>query len=761
MAQTAGVDSEWVSEEHWMVSGIVDDLAGMARLAKSAAAVGKVAAGEESHSFSVGGKSLPMKPSCWDTASYVSLVRSWEPASSVAPEPALDIVETLLTPTAKELQRANDLVSGRHKAHPGSHTAHEEAAFMLGVLGIRENARDFSDIRPLIGRMTAHLAMAEVLRGGRDISLAGKWAEVFHSLHMGRPIAARKVMEGIPGEGDSISWKRAVEMLVTGDWRRASDVKDPALVEQIAHARALQVHRSNADVIEFSIANPALSDTPEPTRLLLRGGASVEEGHMAMAAGPGMEFAEIAEIFRIGAEPDERSIGRHLVADAPSRLVAGKGIPRVISDADWAAYFRRHLYACFERIGYFTMRQWASYDDAVSWEHTVDPYCRNLPDYELVRPLFLTTESDYEKALEDTREYIQKHPERVPVALWFNYRFSRFGDASSVVMPDQRNWIRTVSPPETAHDPLRRVRFEGVHGSEWLPTVKALHAMDPWNHMLCYEIAENTGNNSESVSRGWGELLEYSVRPLKQTLEDPSISLADRIDTLEKYSAIDANLALDLAEALLFDSRPEEAIKAYDLAYEKATDRVGFANSSAWMIHYHNTHGEKAKAREIADHNAAVYSAGGLLSAMALALDEKDFSTALTHAENLHDRYGDPCGLAAVALVSGKTDRAFKHVFPDGSRKVTAGDFSAKARVSGTRLIDNSLTMTASGLKSGDIILAVDGIRTESYQQYITVLNSTLDPVTNFIFKRAGNVMELECVLPDRRLDTGTAPAER
>jgi len=36
--------------------------------------------------------------------------------------------------------------------------------------------------------------------------------------------------------------------------------------------------------------------------------------------------------------------------------------------------------------------------------------------------------------------------------------------------------------------------------------------------------------------------------------------------------------------------------------------------------------------------------------------------------------------------------------------------------------------MTVSGMKRGDIILAVDGIRTETYQQYITVLNSTLNP---------------------------------
>ena len=752
---------DWSSEEHWMVSSIVDDLAGMARLASGQIPDGEVKEDGKDHQFTYGITELQMQPSCWDQASYVKLVKSWKPVASDAPEPALDIVNTLLTPTATQLQRANTVISGRLAKFPGSHTAHEEAAFLLGVLGMRENARDFSDIRALLGRITAHLAMAQVLRGEDEISLAGTWAEVFHNLHMGRPIVARKSLDSIPLEGASGRWRRAVEMFITGDWRRGGDLDEPRLIEVIALARAIQVHRGTSAAVELMQTSEALQAIPEWTRLLLRSGSSVEEGHIAMRSGPGMEFVEISEIFKIGAEPDESSIERHLIKDAPSRLIAQKGVPQVISDADWAAYFRRHLYACFDSVSRFTIRQWDSHEAAVEWEKSVEPYCRNLPDYELVRPFFLTNDKDYQAANKEAGKYIIKHPERVPVALWTGFKSPNIESRPNQTMPEQSQWFRDVSPPETAHDPQRRVYFEGIHGGKWITSVIALHKIDPWNRMLCYEVAENTGNNAESVKKAWGESREYSVRPLKQILESRELTLKDRIDTLKTYAGISPEVGTDLGQALVLAGKPEEAIKAYEMAFESAADRVGISNKTPWMIWYYKSIGEDTKARDIADHNAEVYSARGLRSAMTLALDEKDLARAEDYAAKVMERYGYSDGWAAVGVATGKTNPVFKSVFSDGVEKASLADFNEAEKYAGVRVNDASVIVSASGMRQGDVVMAVDGIRVKTFPQYVAVMDTTLNPVTKFIFKRGRKLMEIECILPERRLDTDMDEAVR
>ncbi|GAA5123270.1 hypothetical protein JIN84_11175 [Luteolibacter yonseiensis] len=743
---------QWTCEEHWMVEGTVRDLQGMAKLCGAGDTEKTVPTAKSGHEYQVGKAGLKMSPSCWDIASYRPLLEEWKITQQAASDNAPDLLHDLLTPTAKVLQKANKEISERIKTTPAAARVHEEAAFLLGVFGLRHNAQQFNDLRPLLCRMTAHLAFAEKLREGKPPSDAGRWAEVLYDCHAGRPVKAREKMKSIPTEGDSGRWKRVVDLHVTGDWRRMQDLAEPSLAEAIVHARALKTHRGNPELMAFVTEREDLQATPEWSRLLSQQDRSVDDGHLAMRSGVTMEFFEAGEVFNLGKEPTPDKIAAFLAKDGAWGLVGKDGGPRVISDADWAGYFRRHFHMVCANVSRFALRQWGSHEAAVAWEKEVLPYCRKLPDVELIEPLVATREKDFQDDMRKVSDYARKHPERIPMGLWFDYRFPNLNVRPGTAMPNQEPWFREVSPPGTAHDPIHRIRFTGIQGGDWVKQIKALHKIDPWNRELCYELAENTGNNIESVKAAWGEVREYSKRPLNQILEGPRLTADERIETLRTFMSFDPDAGLDLGDALVIAGQPEEAHDAYETAYEKSPDRVGVSNKTRWLIHYYKSSGNDARAREIADHNEQVFSHEGLESAFVLAIRDKDAKRAKKIAEDIAERYDDHrYGLFAAWHGDGD-ESALREVFPNGLQDVTTADFEDVKSPKGCRLDKDSVVTRSVGVRSGDIVVAVDGKRVETMLQYDMLMRPILDPHTRLIIRRGRQVLEIDCQLPNRRL---------
>ncbi|MFM2199485.1 MAG: hypothetical protein RLZZ505_2917 [Verrucomicrobiota bacterium] len=743
-----------------MVASVVRDIQGMAKFAGVKSADSAVTPGKADREYLVGETRLVMAPSCWDTESYLPLLEAWKPGAVGSSETAPNLLRDLLTPTAKVIQTANAAVSKQLASTPSDPHSHEQAAFLLGVFGIRENARQFSDLRPLLCRMTAHLTIAMKLRAGNNPSPDGQWAQVLYDYHAGRPLKARKLMEQIKTDGDTERWKRAVEVLITGDWRRTGDLAEPSLAEAIAHSRALKLHRGNPKMLEFVTTHKDLQAIPDWSRLVSGAGKSVEEGHIAMESAVGMEFLEISEIFQIGEQPDPEKLAKYLAIESPTALIGKDGNPRVIPDAEWAAYFRRHFFAVCADVSRFAIRQWGSMEAAEQWEITTLAYCRMLPGHELVEPLLSTKPADFQSDLLATAEFIRKNPEMVPTRLWYDYREPNLEIRAETRMPGQTPWFREVSPPGTAHDPTRRIRFEGILGGVWIDHIRTLHARNPWNHELCYELAQNAGSDLAGINGAWGELREYSFRPLRQILEVPTLTPDERIKTLQILATLDPEEGLELGSILAITGRQEEAIKAYENAFENAPDRVAVSNRSLWMIHYYKSHGQDAKAREIADHNAEVYSLSGLFSAMMLAIEEKDAARAMGYAKAISERYEDDSYLVAAAWGAGRDEKALRSIFPDGLREVTVADFDPTQRLKGAMLKENSVTANAVGLRAGDVVLAVDGKRVETFEQYILLMSCKLDPNTRIIYLRRNEIQELECQIPDLRLsvEMGTFP---
>jgi len=744
----------WTCEEHWLVSGTVKDIGGMITLAGGKSAGDKAVPQKQAREYAVGSVKVTMAPSCWDTASYKPLFAASGLSAKPHPDAAPDLLRDLLTPTAIVIQKANDTISERLKAAPADPLVHEEAAFLIGIFGMRENSRMFFDTRQSVSRITAHLAFADHLRAGGQPSLVGNWARVFHHYLAGRARVARDLAAAIPSEGDSAHWKRVIGLLITGDWRGNGDLEESSLAEAIAHARALKEHRGNPAMIEFVGAHKELQESPEWMRLLSGRGASVEEGHQTMEAGLTVEIMEVSQVFSLGEEGSPEQLAGVLSPESPAALVDGKGSPRVIADGDWAAYFRRHFFASCTDTAWFTMREWASMEGAVSWEKAVLPYCKALPGHELVEPFLATNGTTYGSRHQAAVKYVLAFPEKTNSCVWRDLEVATLQDVSGLPMPDQIPWFREVSPPGTAYIPERRVGFKGID-VDYDNKIKMLHEINPWDTELCWRLSYINGTTPEALKKAWGEMREYSAVALRQTLNSPSANMDDRIESLEHMAAFDVGENLRLGEALVLAGRTEEAAKAYKKAFDDAPDRVRVSNTTQWLIYYYLNRGWDKKAREVADHNEEVFSARGLSSALALALVEEDAPRARKIAEAIAERYGDRSYLEVAAWDGGKNQQLLDSVFPGGIKTVTLADFDLAQTYKGTRIVENSLPVKAAGLRAGDVILAVDGKRVESYRQYFLLMASGLEPNVKMIYRRGKKIIaEADCRLPSRRLES-------
>ncbi len=738
-------------EEHWMVDRIANDLDTMATLAGANLQEPRQVKEISPHVYAAGEVKIELAPSCWDTETYHALVvsRGVSPGMPSPDDPKLR--ELLLTPTAANLQSVNLDLSKKLAASPADPTLHEQAALLLGTLALRENAGSFDDLRPLLCRSTAHLAFAAVLRKDAASTTSGRLAEILHTARIGRPIPAIEKAGKLPNEEIVNRWVRTLKVSVTGDFRQLQAAADRTLLETLVLARALRYHRGPEDLREMVGEDKELQALPDWARLLIHSGHSVEDGHLVMRFGPQLEVAEIDSIFKQAEDAELSAYTRSINLPVTTSLVEN-GKTAVISDGDWAHFFRRHLFHTVTRVHRFIKMQWGVPDTAVEWEKEFLPLLAKLPGGELAAPDLSNTDAAYQKRLAATRDFILSHPEAVPANLWFDYRFKSLGFESQVAMPAQPGWFRDVTPPDTAFDPCNRIRMETATGANWVNTIKRLHRMNPWDPMLCYELGENTGNNASSITEASKAISDFSILPYRQLVRCGSLSRPELIKTLTSFAEIDPSRGLELGQLLVLEGREKEAFDAYQKAFDDAADRVQVSNTTRWLMNYCLANGMDARAAEIANHNAEVYSASGLTCALMHAIHMKDLKKARELAGNLIERYGDTDYRPFIEWKLNNNEKALRKVFPDGLQTVAAADLDLTKPVSGVRLTQRNGLTEAAGLKMGDVICAINGQRLTNVLQYSYLMDLSYQAETTLLVKRGRKILEIQAIIPDRRL---------
>lgn len=334
----------WKTEEDWMVSEIVGSIAAMAAYARhppkpspndwrvtidfASRSAGSGASLKPLHmKLRVAGKLLALDvPSyLFSPEAYVPLARALLPTrSSEAPSRLLAddaLLAALLDLRASVIEEQSGRVSDALELDPLHVAAHGQAALILGAFALREAAGHFSDVRPALHRITAHLALAQTLREGGAPGLAERYAELVLLGLVNRQREAIDKLEAIEASTDAPTeraWLRALRLRITGDWRILPESRGATFLERLERLRA-RVQRVSpyAAVAEFE--NRSSEPIPEWGRIMMGTGTGISPP-LCGRYGSALVAAELSEAASLATA--RKRTPPHALADLAQMLKA-------------------------------------------------------------------------------------------------------------------------------------------------------------------------------------------------------------------------------------------------------------------------------------------------------------------------------------------------------------------------------------------------------------------------------------------------------
>jgi len=288
----------------------------------------------------------------WSTAVYSNAVAALVKATGFNVQKSTDtnvksILSLIIDGKPGTIERLNQGLSDSLESDFNNPTLHEQAALLLGAFMLREHSGRCYDIRSPLCRMTAHLAMADLLRNGQVKTVDGEMAEAMLLTLMGDQVLALENLSQIKSTNAPVlSMIDALKVRNTGDYRIIDKKKHPSEVESIEKFMAF------AYDVNLPLAWDRLDDQKKTTidyfRIANLPAISVELGHELARMAIPLEFQEICDIYQLYWRKD---LGKKHFMDAinflPDRAFstdpAGKIHVRIIGWGQWAMFFQRHL----------------------------------------------------------------------------------------------------------------------------------------------------------------------------------------------------------------------------------------------------------------------------------------------------------------------------------------------------------------------------------------------------------------------------------
>jgi tetratricopeptide (TPR) repeat protein len=798
------VETRWASasETEWLVLQVSLDLLEMAAFADGRRAFDATSAGLRLAAVAAAGAGVAIDLAAswrraplgvrivladhvWSAADYEPLARSLQrglarqqPAASGAAGTGafaalLDLRSTVLE---RESQRVSRLLEGDLLDASG----HEAAALVLAGLALRESAGYFADSRLLLCRMTAHLAWARALRDGGSASVDGRLAQAALLSLVGRQRDAMGELQRLEAEAPAnpalLSWLHALRLRATSDFRTLKDPGSASLLERLEYFRALAASLDVDHAQDFARSH-GREPVPDWSRRALARGVSVETGNVFTASAVALELADLAETWQAARGTTLADVDAALLA-SPARCITrredGTLGPRVIGWGAWAGSFERHLMQALDRTDDHVRGRLAIPSRADAIAKDFDARFARLPLYSFVRlrreaRIREREEAKTGKAVSGSPpecpravRLLREEPERVAPLNWLLARGRCRGGAETATVPRARLWFTTGVPPGTAFEAVRRL---GVSASLVRPQLDALAVRAPYDFELARQALEARAGKEPSpqaLDAAYGALLEYHLGALWDRAQASEGDVAEYRRFAERILALDADSGLAVGEYLARQGLGEAAASAYETAVRGGRDRVAVANRCAWLVEYYLDHGHEPDALRLAQEAADTFSARGIVTLARLLEQLGRYPEALAWLEKEAERYDDPREVEEYRLrrerrapgegpLAAARAALLRH-FPQGLERVDLGDFLLEPK-RGVEIRESSRALASLGLDKGDVIVALDGYRTASYQQYRIVRDMTDDPEVRLIAWHGDRYVEARGSFPRRRFD--------
>ncbi|MEY2563991.1 MAG: hypothetical protein QOH88_2184 [Verrucomicrobiota bacterium] len=786
--------NQFRTEEEWMASDIVNAIAEMIAFAatgKTPAEAGvavRSSKGARAQEYifeaSVGEHSAPARTQLvltnyfWAPENFVTLAKGlaskWSP-NVVRPRSPVDreIFLRLTTPSPDALVREDLRISEALTKSPLDAEMHEEAALLIGSFALRHAADTFYDVRRELSRMTAHLAIARA--SGEESGPCADLAEAILCSLAGRQTGALEIMQRLERHADASAglplvaqtiWNRAITLRNTGDYRKLDQPEHATLLERLEYVNALRYRIDSAAASAFLVRHPA-ENLAEWSNVILAGNFSVSEGHLWAGRALRAELEEIAAAYRNyhGHTLAEGDWTRALNTPAEQILREENQPARmaVLGWGSWAALHQRQFCQTIQTTWTWLEEAYGVPEQAAEFKKKITAKFSGLQLFPLLN-MEPDSATGSKRAFElRAQTLIEAHPSWVPFHFWSDTpRRSQMVQNRGAHAPPlftRLNWFSPVLPMGTTYDaPLRdSSTLCALSGTE----IDQVKAIAPYSDAVLYQQlqkAKSSRPTPDEVASQFEVLRGYDTWAM--------LIVADAYKgDPERYEQAYTQLCyfkpdnfLNLGDYLLEHRRPDAAAKAYQKAVDHAPDRVAVSNNVRWLIDYYYERGRRKDAFAVAEMAAEAYSSRGLSTMAALLEKDGQLTQAETYLKKIEERYNQNDELITFygrhrenKPFAEAFDQMTTKLFPRGQELADVATLSGIPR-DGVVLTGMNERTQRAGLKNGDVIVTINGIRVRNQQQYRYLLQSAPSPTVQFGFWSPQNYRSVVINVPERRL---------
>jgi hypothetical protein len=666
----------------------------------------------------------------------------------------------------------NERISGALRRDMLSASGHESAALLVGAFALRESVSLFRDVRPAMSRMTAHLSIAQALRGSGDPSNDGRCALVILTTLAGLERRAMQMVDGLEQHAASDTdrtWARALRLRITGDWRGLQRSDTGTLLVQLEYARAVRARLGTDAFLNYVDTLPK-SELTDWHRIALESlSFTIEAGNRFTPENVDADLLEASTVWsRLhgGQTIDSDDVIKTL-NDRPSPSPVVEGVQgRVVQVLDWgtwAAFEQRQLAMSLVAVSTHlwglgansSQREWHDESEARFGHLTLYPIALRwgAPNAEI-----------YTKAMTGARRLVENTPELVTAEEW-DFLLKKSGiQGVEATFPLEAAWFTPAVPDGTAFDLEHRSLRAGCPR----PPTKAQAATwareQPYQHWTVWAneyLALDRGKPSlDVIRRAFGSLTDYDEGALLKIIDFMDMTDRERIAFAGRLCEISSDRCDRLAQLLLISNRDPEAASAYERWVTKARDRVGVSNGVTWIVRYHFNHGRRDRAEEIARLAADTGSASGL-EVLGEFLDRTgryaEAETLYREIDEHYDHHTVPLGrfLMRQSLRTGdlaleaKAGELLRPAFPGGLQRVVMHALPVTPD-GGIQVAPFGPRAMKTGLRADDVVIGIDGWRVHDGAEYQTVSRLAFNDTMTLTIWRSGRYQELKANVPER-----------
>jgi tetratricopeptide (TPR) repeat protein len=746
----SSLTSRFESEDAWILDEIVRDLAEMAvhgrgllpdtvdvALERDDAAPAyriEVRLG----SLPLAARTVSLDSSAWSPASYGELAgEMFLPGVLRDPNvPDASALSTLLEPSVSVLETENARISERLASDIHDPAAHEEAALLLGAFALREATYRFEDIRFLLGRMTAHLAAARALRHGAAPGPSGRVAEATLLTLTGRQEDALRALEGFSLSPPESSWRDALYMYSTQDWRQKAG-SGRSLLERRERFRAMATALYTSTAVDrmSDDMREGIADWGRIVTSLYHGDASDRQ---FIESQLGLEIAELQEAWLLShGSPLEPNRVAEVLNVPASRLIGDEG-PRVLGWGLWAAFYQRHILGLLAAAEENLRESLGLPEAAERFGGTADRLFADLtlaPILQVRRTRKAGGRVEDTVGMDDSIALTRSEPELVNATNWFFIVDTATHMMRKRGMPSADAWFSRAVLAASVLDPDPRLRLlrGTIDETKAIEAVRSIAPRHPLVLDLFIDKLPTAERTVERLTKELGERLDFDLGALGWLRAAASNDEAEA-PVLARLCDLDANSCSERGWALVRMERPEEAVAVFQKMVDEAPDRIGVCNDANWLVDYYYDHGRREDAIAIAEMVAGVYCSWGLRTQAHLFERMGQFA----HAEELYranaERYDSEDAVSYPILgfyyrmanrEGGENYQAglselLAPVFPRGLEPLPEEPETAPP-TDGVLIDGDNETLKKAGLRGADVIVGLDGFRIRSLEQYDAV----------------------------------------